>query len=91
MQKSLPAQAAHCLGSSAQQCVVGAAWYTGDKSNPRFIVTALSMQGLTPRAQNDDSRCTRGEAENRIQESKIDLCARRLSAATLGGNQMHLW
>lgn len=69
----------------------GKAEQTGDKSNPRFIVTSLSKRRFAARALYEDFYCARGEAENRIKECQLDLFADRLSTETLRGNQLRLW
>ena len=71
--------------------VVAKAEQTGDKTNPRFIVTSLSMQQWAARELYEDFYCARGECENRIKEAQLDLFADRLSAATFRANQLRLW
>ncbi len=71
--------------------VVGKAEYTGTKSNPRFVVTSLSLSDLPARALYEDFYCARGECENRIKEAQLDLFADRLSTATFRSNQLRLW
>jgi hypothetical protein len=71
--------------------VVAKAEQTGDKANPRFIVTSLSMQEFPARELYEDIYCARGECENRIKEAQLDLFADRLSAATFRANQLRLW
>ena len=71
--------------------VVAKAEHTGDKANPRFIVTSLSMQRWPARELYEDLYCARGECENRIKEAQLDLFADRLSAATFRANQLRLW
>lgn len=71
--------------------VVAKAEQTGDKSNPRFIVTSLSMEDHTARALYEEVYCARGECENRIKEAQLDLFADRLSTATFRANQLRLW
>jgi Transposase DDE domain group 1 len=46
--------------------VVAKAEQTGDKANPRFIVTSLSMQQWPARELYEDFYCARGECENRM-------------------------
>ncbi len=70
--------------------MVAKAEHTGDKSNPRFIVTSLSKRRWAARALYEDFYCARGEAENRIKECQLDLFADRLSTETLRGNQLRL-
>lgn len=71
--------------------VIAKAEQTGDKANPRFIVTSLSMQQWPARPLYEDFYCARGECENRIKEAQLDLFADRLSAATFRANQLRLW
>ncbi len=71
--------------------VVAKAEQTGDKANPRFVVTSLSLQQWSARALYEDLYCARGECENRIKEAQLDLFADRLSAATFRANQLRLW
>ena len=71
--------------------VVGKAEHTGDKSNPRFVVTSLPIERLDGSALYEDLYCARGEMENRIKEAQLDLFADRLSAATFRANQLRLW
>jgi Transposase DDE domain group 1 len=76
---------------SRSRRVVAKAEQTGDKSNPRFIVTSLSKRQFATRALYEDFYCARGEAENRIKECQLDLFADRLSTETLRANQLRLW
>jgi hypothetical protein len=71
--------------------VVAKAEQTGDKSNPRFLVTTLSLSDLPARELYEDLYCARGECENRIKEAQLDLFADRLSTATFRSNQLRLW
>ena len=76
---------------SRSRRVVAKAEHTSDKSNPRFIVTSLSKRDFATRALYEELYCARGECENRIKESQLDLFADRLSTATLRANQLRLW
>ena len=71
--------------------VVAKAEQTGDKANPRFIVTSLSMPEWQARELYEQLYCARGEMENRIKEAQLDLFADRLSSATFRANQLRLW
>ena len=71
--------------------VIGKAEHTGDKANPRFVVTSLSQQDLPARELYEELYCARGEMENRIKEAQLDLFADRLSSATFRANQLRLW
>jgi len=76
---------------SRSRRVVAKAEHTGDKSNPRFVVTSLSRRDFDTRTLYEDLYCARGECENRIKECQLDLFADRTSTATFGGNQLRLW
>ena len=65
--------------------------HTGDKANPRFVVTSLSIEEFSARALYEDFYCARGEMENRIKEAQLSLFADRLSTATFRANQLRLW
>lgn len=71
--------------------VVAKAEHTGDKSNPRFVVTSLSVHECTGRELYEQLYCARGEMENRIKEAQLDLFADRLSSETFRANQLRLW
>lgn len=73
---------------SRERRVIAKAEQTGDKSNPRFVVTTL---GGEARRLYEDVYCARGEMENRIKECQLDLFADRTSAATMRANQLRLW
>ena len=62
--------------------MVAKAEQTGDKANPRFIVTSLSMQHGRMRELYEQLYCARGEMENRIKEAQLNLFADRLSSET---------
>jgi hypothetical protein len=68
--------------------VIAKAEQTGDKSNPRFVVTTLPGDA---RQLYEVVYCARGEMENRIKECQLDLFADRTSAATMRANQLRLW
>jgi len=76
---------------SRSRRVVAKAEHTGDKANPRFVVTSLSIEELPARALYEDFYCARGEMENRIKEAQLNLFADRLSTATFRANQLRLW
>ena len=56
-------------------------------ANPRFIVT--NLDGL-PEALYDDLYCLRGEAENRIKESQLDLFGTRASCHKFLANWLRM-
>ena len=71
--------------------VIGKAEHTGDKANPRFLVTSLSAKVWPAKALYEELYCARGEMENRIKEAQLDLFADRLSTETFRSNQLRLW
>jgi hypothetical protein len=71
--------------------VIAKAEQTGDRANPRFVVTSLSPQQWPARALYEERYCARGEMENHIKEAQLDLFADRLSTATFRANQLRLW
>ena len=64
---------------SCRRRVVGKAEWTGDKANPRFVVTSLRPQEARSRRLYETLYCARGEMENRIKECQLDLFADRTS------------
>lgn len=76
---------------SRRRRVIGKAEWTGDKANPRFIVTSLKPDDWPAQALYEELYCARGEAENRIKECRLDLFADRTSTATMAANQLRLW
>ena len=76
---------------SRERRVIGKAEVTGDKANPRFIVTSLGSAEIDGRLLYEKIYCARGEMENRIKECQLDLFADRTSAATMRANQLRLW
>jgi len=76
---------------SRERRVIGKAEVTGDKANPRFIVTSLEPAEIDGRRLYEKVYCARGEMENRIKECQLDLFADRTAAATMRANQLRLW
>jgi hypothetical protein len=70
--------------------VVAKAEWTGDKANPRFVVTSLAREAHEARHLYEKLYCARGEMENRIKECQLDLYADRTSAHTMRANQLRL-
>jgi len=71
--------------------VVAKAEHLGDKPNPRFVVTSLSVLDHQAREVYEDIYCARGDMENRIKEQQLDMFADRTSAHTMRANQLRLW
>jgi hypothetical protein len=76
---------------SCERRVIGKAEWTGDKANPRFIVTSLKKKDGNGKYLYEAIYCARGEMENRIKECQLDLFADRTSANTMRANQLRLW
>ena len=76
---------------SRERRVVGKAEHLTKGSNPRFVVTSLSVERLAARALYEDLYCARGEMENRIKEQQLCLFADRTSCQTMRANQLRLW
>jgi hypothetical protein len=75
---------------SRERRVIGKAEWTGDKANPRFIVTSLKKKEAAAKHLYETIYCARGEMENRIKECQLDLFADRTSANTMRANQLRL-
>ena len=76
---------------SRSRRLVGKAEQLPGKSNPRFVVTSLEPERLGARSLYEGLYCARGDMENRIKESQLDLFADRTSTATMRANQLRLW
>ena len=76
---------------SRSRRVVAKAEHLEKGSNPRFIVTSLTIQQIGGQELYETIYCQRGEMENRIKECQLDLYADRTSAATMRANQLRLW
>lgn len=70
--------------------VIGKAERTGDKDNPRFIVTTLTADEYEAQTLYEDLYCARGEMENRIKECQLDLFADRTSTEAFRANHLRL-
>ncbi len=76
---------------SCERRVIGKAEHLAKGSNPRFVVTSLSVERYDPRALYEDLYCARGEMENRIKEQQLYLFADRTSCQAMRANQLRLW
>jgi len=76
---------------SRERRVVAKAEWTGDKANPRFVVTSLEPAEAGARHLYEEIYCARGDMENRIKECQLELFADRTSAHTMRANQLRLW
>jgi hypothetical protein len=61
--------------------------WTAGEANPRFVVTSLSPEDVTPQRLYEEIYCARGDMENRIKVCQLDLFADRTSAATMRANR----
>ena len=75
---------------SRERRVVGKAEHLAKGSNPRFVVTSLSVEEFGARALYEQEYCARGDMENRIKEQQLCLFADRTSCRTLRANQLRL-
>ena len=75
---------------SQSRRVVGKAEITGDKENPRFVVTSLPSEEWNAQALYENLYCSRGEMENRIKE-QMSLFADRVSTETMRANQLRVY
>jgi len=71
--------------------VVGKAEHLSKGTNPRFVVTSLSLEEYDARALYEDLYCARGDMENRIKEQQLALFADRTSTRELRANQLRLY
>ena len=71
--------------------VIGKAEHLAKGTNPRFVVTSLSVDEYDAAAVYEKEYCARGEMENRIKEQQLYLFADRTSASTMRANQLRLW
>ena len=76
---------------SRERRVVGKAEHLAKGSNPRFVVTNISVEEFAAQALYEKEYCARGEMENRIKEQQLYLFADRTSASTMRANQLRLW
>lgn len=71
--------------------VIGKAEHLAKGSNPRFVVTSLSVKRLAAQPLYEELYCARGEMENRIKEQQLYLFADRTSCHSMRANQLRLW
>jgi hypothetical protein len=71
--------------------VVSKAEHLAKGSNPRFVVTSLSMAEFDGRTLYEQEYCARGDMENRIKEQQLWLFADRTSCETMRANQVRLY
>lgn len=76
---------------SCERRVVAKAEHLEKGANPRFIVTSIAASEIEARELYEELYCARGEMENRIKETQLDLFSDRTSAATMKANQLRLW
>jgi len=59
--------------------------------NPRFVVTNLPGHEIQSQVLYEAGYCPRGDMENRIKESQLDLFADRASSHFMRANQLRVW
>ena len=64
--------------------------YGAQGVNPRFIVSNLPASDYSAEALFDGLYCSRGEAENRIKETQLDLFGARASCSRFKANQFRI-
>ena len=70
--------------------VVSRLEYGAQGVNPRFIVSNLPASDYSDEALYDGLYCQRGEAENRIKETQLDLFGARASCQRFKANQFRM-
>ena len=70
--------------------VVSRLEYGAQGVNPRFIVSNLLASDYSAQALYDGLYCQRGEAENRIKETQLDLFGARASCQRFKANQFRM-
>jgi hypothetical protein len=76
---------------SCERRVVAKAEHLEKGANPRFVVTSIAASEIEARELYEEIYCARGEMENRIKETQLDLFSDRTSAQTMKANQVRLW
>jgi hypothetical protein len=77
---------------SRERRVIAKAEQLDKGSNPRFIVTSLSLEEMAAQELYEKVYCARGECpENRIKEQQLDLFADRTSTGKMWSNQLRLY
>ena len=71
--------------------VIAKAEHLWKGSNPRFVVTSLSLEEIDAKTLYEKEYCARSNMENRIKEQQLDLFADRTSTAFMRSNQIRLW
>lgn len=76
---------------SRERRMIAKAEYTLEGSNPRYLVTSLSVQQNPAAELYEQTYCARGDMENRIKEQQMGLFAHRTSTGKIKSNQLRLW
>ena len=76
---------------SRERRVVAKAEHLAKGSNPRFVVTSLTIEGRAAQPLDEQDYCGRGEMENRIKEQQLHLFADRTGAQMMRANQVRLF
>ena len=72
---------------NAERRIVTRLEYGSQGANPRFVVTSLKQDAATV---YDQIYCLRGEAENRIKETQLDMFGTRASSHKFAANWLRL-
>lgn len=75
---------------SCARRVIGKAEILGDKDNPRFIVTNLTVADSAAAPLYEEVYCGRGDMENAVKEHQLDLFGERLSCEGFASNEVRL-
>lgn len=65
--------------------------YDAKGAHRHFVVTSWSTAQVSPAQLHTELYCPRGEMENRIKESQLDLFSDRTSTHEFTSNQLRLW
>ena len=65
--------------------------YDAKGAHRHLIVTSWSTHQISPAKLHSEYYCPRGEMENRIKESQLDLFSDRTSTHEFRSNQLRLW
>ncbi len=76
---------------SRERRVVAKAERLVGKDNPRFVVTSYASEQYRAKALYEQEYCARGEMENRLKETQLDLFGTRTSCTAMRANQLRVW
>lgn len=76
---------------SRERRVVAKAERIAGKDNPRFVATSYDAERYAAKELYEQEYCARGEMENRLKETQLDLFGARASCGTMHANQLRIW